>query len=31
MDAILDKAAEHGINFIVTAECYGDHNSATQP
>jgi aryl-alcohol dehydrogenase-like predicted oxidoreductase len=24
-DAILDKAAELGINFIDTAECYGDH------
>jgi aryl-alcohol dehydrogenase-like predicted oxidoreductase len=26
-DAILDKAAELGINFIDTAECYGDHLS----
>jgi aryl-alcohol dehydrogenase-like predicted oxidoreductase len=24
-DAILDQAAELGINFIDTAECYGDH------
>ena len=24
-DAILDKAAELGINLIDTAECYGDH------
>ena len=24
-DAILDAAAEQGINFIDTAECYGDH------
>jgi aryl-alcohol dehydrogenase-like predicted oxidoreductase len=27
VDAILDKAAEHGINLIDTAECYGDHTS----
>ena len=27
MDAILDKAAELGINLIDTAECYGDHLS----
>jgi aryl-alcohol dehydrogenase-like predicted oxidoreductase len=27
VDAILDKAAEHGINLIDTAECYGDHLS----
>ncbi|HWQ91977.1 MAG TPA: aldo/keto reductase [Clostridia bacterium] len=27
VDAILDKAAELGINFIDTAECYGDHLS----
>ena len=26
-DAILDKAAELGINLIDTAECYGDHLS----
>lgn len=26
-DAILDAAAEGGINFIDTAECYGDHLS----
>jgi aryl-alcohol dehydrogenase-like predicted oxidoreductase len=26
-DAILDKAAELGVNFIDTAECYGDHLS----
>jgi aryl-alcohol dehydrogenase-like predicted oxidoreductase len=26
-DAILDKAAESGINFIDTAECYGNHLS----
>src|SRR5512142_358118 len=26
-DAILDKAAEVGINLIDTAECYGDHLS----
>jgi aryl-alcohol dehydrogenase-like predicted oxidoreductase len=26
-DAILDKAAESGINLIDTAECYGDHLS----
>src|SRR5208282_255465 len=26
-DAILDAAAECGINFIDTAECYGDHLS----
>jgi aryl-alcohol dehydrogenase-like predicted oxidoreductase len=25
VDAILDRAAEAGINFIDTAECYGDH------
>jgi myo-inositol catabolism protein IolS len=25
VDAILDKAAEHGVNLIDTAECYGDH------
>ncbi|MBP1769456.1 MAG: aldo/keto reductase [Candidatus Aminicenantes bacterium] len=25
VDAILDKAAESGINLIDTAECYGDH------
>jgi len=25
VDAILDKAAEAGINLIDTAECYGDH------
>ena len=25
VDAILDTAAEHGVNFIDTAECYGDH------
>ncbi len=27
VDAILDKAAEHGVNLIDTAECYGDHLS----
>lgn len=27
VDAILDAAAEGGINFIDTAECYGDHLS----
>src|SRR3982750_2863236 len=27
VDAILDRAAELGINFIDTAECYGDHMS----
>ncbi|MBB3113531.1 aryl-alcohol dehydrogenase-like predicted oxidoreductase [Paenibacillus phyllosphaerae] len=27
VDAILDRAAEHGINLIDTAECYGDHLS----
>jgi aryl-alcohol dehydrogenase-like predicted oxidoreductase len=27
VDAILDAAAEAGINFIDTAECYGDHLS----
>jgi myo-inositol catabolism protein IolS len=27
VDAILDKAAEYGINLIDTAECYGDHTS----
>lgn len=27
VDAILDAAAERGINFIDTAECYGDHLS----
>jgi aryl-alcohol dehydrogenase-like predicted oxidoreductase len=27
VDAILDKAAELGINLIDTAECYGDHLS----
>lgn len=27
VDAILDKAAEVGINLIDTAECYGDHLS----
>ncbi len=27
VDAILDKAAEHGVNLIDTAECYGDHVS----
>jgi aryl-alcohol dehydrogenase-like predicted oxidoreductase len=27
VDAILDKAAEYGINLIDTAECYGDHLS----
>lgn len=27
VDAILDRAAELGINFIDTAECYGDHLS----
>src|SRR4051812_2375184 len=27
VDAILDKAAEHGLNLIDTAECYGDHKS----
>ncbi len=27
VDAILDRAAEHGINLIDTAECYGDHVS----
>src|SRR5204862_6604520 len=26
-DAILDKAAELGINLLDTAECYGDHLS----
>lgn len=26
-DAILDEAGSHGINFIDTAECYGDHLS----
>jgi aryl-alcohol dehydrogenase-like predicted oxidoreductase len=25
VDAILDQAADSGINFIDTAECYGDH------
>jgi aryl-alcohol dehydrogenase-like predicted oxidoreductase len=25
VDAILDTAAEHGMNLIDTAECYGDH------
>ena len=28
-DSILDAAAEHGINLIDTAECYGDHLSET--
>jgi aryl-alcohol dehydrogenase-like predicted oxidoreductase len=28
-DAILDRGAELGINFIDTAECYGDHLSET--
>ncbi|WP_226085028.1 aldo/keto reductase [Mesobacillus sp. S13] len=27
VDAILDKANEKGINFLDTAECYGDHLS----
>lgn len=27
VDAILDKAAEHGVNLIDTAECYGHHLS----
>src|ERR1700757_1934022 len=27
VDAILDQAAELGINLIDTAECYGDHLS----
>ncbi|UYZ20134.1 aldo/keto reductase [Mesobacillus jeotgali] len=27
VDAILDKANEKGINFLDTAECYGDHFS----
>ncbi len=27
VDAILDKAAEQGMNLIDTAECYGDHLS----
>ena len=27
VDAMLDKAAELGINLIDTAECYGDHLS----
>ncbi|MBN1804151.1 MAG: aldo/keto reductase [Sedimentisphaerales bacterium] len=27
VDAMLNKAAEHGINLIDTAECYGDHLS----
>ena len=27
VDAILDKAAELGVNLIDTAECYGDHTS----
>ncbi len=27
VDAILDRAAEEGINLIDTAECYGDHLS----
>jgi aryl-alcohol dehydrogenase-like predicted oxidoreductase len=27
VDAILDKAVEHGVNLIDTAECYGDHLS----
>ncbi|WP_102262956.1 aldo/keto reductase [Mesobacillus jeotgali] len=27
VDAILDKANEEGINFLDTAECYGDHLS----
>ena len=27
VDAILDTAADCGINFIDTAECYGDHLS----
>ncbi|ESU33714.1 hypothetical protein G3A_04385 [Bacillus sp. 17376] len=27
VDAILDKAKEKGINFLDTAECYGDHLS----
>jgi aryl-alcohol dehydrogenase-like predicted oxidoreductase len=27
VDAILDRAAQLGINFIDTAECYGDHLS----
>jgi aryl-alcohol dehydrogenase-like predicted oxidoreductase len=27
VDAILDAAAESGINFVDTAECYGDHLS----
>lgn len=27
VDAILDQANQHGINFIDTAECYGDHLS----
>ncbi|MCX6573391.1 MAG: aldo/keto reductase, partial [Candidatus Aminicenantes bacterium] len=25
VDALLDRAAEAGINLIDTAECYGDH------
>lgn len=29
VDAILHKANEYGINFIDTAECYGDHLSET--
>lgn len=27
VDAILDKAAETGVNLIDTAECYGDHTA----
>jgi aryl-alcohol dehydrogenase-like predicted oxidoreductase len=27
VDAIFDKASEHGINLIDTAECYGDHKA----
>src|SRR5260370_40667484 len=27
VDAILDQAEQSGINFIDTAECYGDHLS----
>ncbi|HOX58095.1 MAG TPA: aldo/keto reductase [Candidatus Paceibacterota bacterium] len=27
VDAILDQAAERGVNFLDTAECYGDHLS----
>jgi aryl-alcohol dehydrogenase-like predicted oxidoreductase len=27
VDAMLSKAAEHGVNLIDTAECYGDHLS----